>query len=76
MVEKYPALPDVVPSEITTAELVLTPFRTMQFLIEPFVIGVVPLEPNHTTIGLVVLVFSSVRSRVVPPIVFEPSIEM
>ena len=51
-----------------------TPLRTMQFLSAPFVIGVVPLDPNHTTFGLVALVFSSVRSRVVPPTVFDPSI--
>ena len=76
MVEKYPALPAVVPSEITTAELVFTPLRTTQFFSVPPVIGVVPLEPNQTTLGLVVLMFSSVRSRVVPPTVFEPSIVM
>jgi hypothetical protein len=76
MVEKYPALPAVVPSEMTTAELLVDPFRTTQFLRVPFVIGVVPLEPNQTTIGPVALVFSSVRSRVVPPTEFEPSIVM
>ena len=39
----------VAASEMTTAELVFTPFRMTQFLSVTFVIGVVPTEPSTTT---------------------------
>ena len=62
---------------MTTAELVLTPLRTTQFLSVPFVIGVVPLDPNHTTFGVV---DARVLDRQVPrscrSTAFDPSIVM
>ena len=73
MLEKRPAFPSVPASEMTTAELVLTPLRMTQFLTVTLVIGVLPTEPNQITLGLVTLVFSIVRLRSVPPL-FEPSI--
>src|SRR4051812_31316757 len=75
MFEKKPALPEAVPSVINTAELVFTPLTKMQFLIVSLVIGVVPTEPNHTTLGVVVLALEMVRLRSVPPL-FEPSMVM
>ena len=72
ILENRPGLPNVPASEITVPEFALVPLRTMQFLIVTFVIGVEPTEPTQRTLGAVVLVFSIVRLRSVPPL-FEPS---
>ena len=60
-------------SSTRTALLVLTPFTITQFFSVSFTIGVVPIEPNRTTLGVVTLVLVMVRLRSVPPEV-EPSI--
>src|SRR4051794_34491020 len=72
MLLKNPGLPRTPESEVTTAELVFAPFRMMQFFKVPFAIGVVPTDPNKTTLGEVALVFSIVRLRSV--LVSDPSI--
>ncbi len=71
---KYPPTVVKAPSVRTIAEDVFTPLITLQFLIQEAFIVVVPVDPNHTAIGDVTLVFSIVRSLVVPFTVFEPSI--
>src|SRR4030095_8914969 len=68
ILEKKPAVPRVVPSEMTTADAVLAPLITTQFFRTSFVIGVVPTEPNQITLGEVVLVLVMVRLRSVPPL--------
>ncbi len=73
MLLNQPALPGVAPSDTTTAELVVAPLIIIQFLSVTFVVGVVPLEPITTTLGVVVDVFSIVRLLSVQP-EFEPSI--
>ena len=56
-----------------TALEVFTPLIRTVFFIVILVIGVVPVEPIKTTLGVVAEVFVIVRSRVVPPAEFEPS---
>ena len=73
MFENRPALPRTVASEMTTAELVLTPLITMQFLSVSLVTGVAPTEPNRMTLGVVTLVLVMVRLRSVPTPPIEPS---
>ena len=47
MLEKTPALPRTVASEMTTAELVLAPLITTQFFSVSLVTGVAPTDPNE-----------------------------
>ena len=67
-------MPRIVPSEITTAELVLTPLIKLQFLITAFVTGVVPFEPIQIIDGVVAELFIMERSCVFPFVESEPSI--
>ena len=71
---KYPPAVVTAQSVRTIAEDVFTPLITLQFMIPEAFIVVVPVDPNQTAIGAVILVFSIVRSLVVPFTVFEPSI--
>src|SRR5258705_3565006 len=71
---KYPALPNVVPSDNITAVATLAPFIMIQFFKVVLLIGiVVPTAPIHTTVGAVTLVFVMVRILLLLPL-FEPSI--
>ena len=70
---KYPPVVVTAPSVRTIAEEVL-PVDYITVLIPEAFIVVVPVDPNHTAIGEVILVFSIVRSLVVPFTVFDPSI--
>src|SRR5947209_6411104 len=71
---KYPAVPNVVPSDNITAVATLAPFTIIQFFKVVLAIGtVVPTAPIHTTVGAVTLVLVMVRFLLVLPL-FEPSI--
>src|SRR4029079_8044577 len=71
--EKRPALPRVVASEMTTAELVLAPLITTQFFNVSLVTGVAPTDPMRTTLGVVTRVVVMVRLRSGPTPPIEPS---
>ena len=58
----------------TIAEDVFTPLIIIVFFSVVFVTGVIPVEAMKTTWGVVTEVFVMVKSLVVQPAVFEPSI--
>ena len=66
----------VVPSERTTADEVFTPLIIMEFFTAMLVMGVVPVEPIQTTSVELAEVLVMVRSLVVPPAEFDPSIKV
>lgn len=71
---KYPAVPEVVASEIIMADEVFIPLMMMQFLTPSFCAGADTEPPIHNVFGEVVEVFRIVRFLSVPPLLLPSKV--